>query len=184
MRRPSAKPEPLPVEQEPAAAPRPARLVNEQYFEELDQAFSTLSAPKMPVREPVAEPATDAIDWFSRPAPAEPPPVHHAAPAPAAVAAAPSARAESAPPAATFPPLADAFTALLAAEQVSPAAAVAPAWPAAGQSPDVVDEVTRRVLEQMSDRTIRETVAGIVSQVAERLVREEIERIKNSISKS
>jgi CheY-like chemotaxis protein len=184
----SAKPVPLPVEQEPAAAPRPARLVNEQYFEELDQAFSTLSAPKMPVREPVAEPATDAIDWFSRPAPAEPPPVHHAAPAPAAVAAAPSARAESAAPAATFPPLADAFTALLAAEQVSPAAAVAPAWPAAAQpaavNPDVVDEVTRRVLEQMSDRTIRETVAGIVSQVAERLVREEIERIKNSISKS
>jgi len=182
----SVKPEPvLPVEQEPVAAPRPARLVNEQYFEELDQAFSTLSAPKMPVREPVAEPATDAIDWFSRPAPApaEPPPVHHAAPAPAAVAAAPSARADSAPPAAVrFPPLADAFTALLAAEQVSPAAAVAPAWPAASQSPDVVDEVTRRVLEQMSDRTIRETVAGIVSQVAERLVREEIERIKNSLA--
>jgi hypothetical protein len=36
----------------------------------------------------------------------------------------------------------------------------------------------------MSDRTIRETVAGIVSQVAERLVREEIERIKNTISES
>ena len=182
----SVKLEPLPVVEEPAAAPRSARLVNEQYFEELDQAFSTLSSPKMPVREPVAEPAADAIDWFSRsaPAPAEPPPVQLAAPAPAAVAAAPSARAESAAPAATFPPLADAFTALLAAEQVSPAAAVAPAWPAAAQSPDVVDEVTRRVLEQLSDRTIRETVAGIVSQVAERLVREEIERIKNSISSS
>ena len=36
------------------------------------------------------------------------------------------------------------------------------------------------MLEQMSDRTVRETVAGIVSQVAERLVREEIERIKSS----
>jgi hypothetical protein len=38
------------------------------------------------------------------------------------------------------------------------------------------------VLEQMSDKTVREMVAGIVAQVAERLVREEIERIKSTIS--
>jgi hypothetical protein len=38
------------------------------------------------------------------------------------------------------------------------------------------------VLDQVSDRSVRETVTDIVSKVAERLVREEIERIKKNIS--
>ena len=42
-------------------------------------------------------------------------------------------------------------------------------------------DITRRVLEQLSDRVVRETVASLVSEVAERLVREEIERIKAPI---
>ena len=37
------------------------------------------------------------------------------------------------------------------------------------------------VLERLSDRVVRDTVAEIVSSIAERLVREEIERIKSSI---
>jgi len=37
------------------------------------------------------------------------------------------------------------------------------------------------VLEQLSDRVVRETVSDVVTEVAERLVREEIERIKSSI---
>jgi hypothetical protein len=171
-------------------AARPARL-NEQYFEELDQAFATLVAPKAPVRErPVDEPSTDAIDWFSRPAPAPldvaPPPPVQRTPPPASPGPAPQ-QAQAAVPVApvAFPALPDAFAALLAAEQASPAAATAPVWPAA-QAPaannDVVEDVTRRVLEQMSDKTVREMVAGIVAQVAERLVREEIERIKSTIS--
>ncbi len=45
----------------------------------------------------------------------------------------------------------------------------------------MVDEVTRRVLVQLSDRVVRETVAEIVSASAERLIREEIERIKREI---
>ena len=84
-----------------------------------------------------------------------------------------------------LPPLADAFAALLAAEQSAPAPSDAPAWPAgpatAAITPDLIDQVTRRVLEQLSDRVIRETVRAIVTEVAERLVREEIDRIKSSI---
>ncbi len=37
------------------------------------------------------------------------------------------------------------------------------------------------MLEQLSDRVVRETVRDVVTEVAERLVREEIERIKSSI---
>jgi CheY-like chemotaxis protein len=161
---------------EPASVPAVSpRLVNEEYFEELDQAFATLAgSSKMPTREAAAEAASKGeIDWFSRPAPQQP------APGPP-VAAAPS------PAVAEFPRLGDAFAALLAAEQTAPAAGAAPAWPAAAPASvaagDLVDEVTRRVLERMSDRVVRETVADLVSEVAERLVREEIERIKQRIS--
>ncbi len=85
----------------------------------------------------------------------------------------------------TLPPLADAFAALLAAEQSAPVSSGAPVWPA-GPAPaaipsDLVEQVTRRVLEQLSDRIVREAVRDVVTEVAERLVREEIERIKNSI---
>ena len=84
-----------------------------------------------------------------------------------------------------LPPLSDAFAALLAAEQPDPNSTDASAWPASARSEDaVVEQVTRRVLEQLSarsDRVVRETVADLVSTIAERLVREEIERIKASI---
>jgi hypothetical protein len=84
-----------------------------------------------------------------------------------------------------MPPLADAFAALLAAEQSAPAPSEAPAWPA-GLAPapttrDLVEQVTRSVLDHLSDRVVRETVRDVVTEVAERLVREEIERIKSSI---
>jgi CheY-like chemotaxis protein len=201
-RRPSAgmRAEPLASPELPAPAqPKTHRLANEEYFEELDQAFATLTAvPKSPARHRAAEDvSSEAIDWFSRPAPAP-----HDAPAPVAIVSPQPAPAAPTPPAATpppaapvapsqpapaaFPPLADAFAALLAAEQKSPAALAAPVWPAAAPPAiapsDLVDQVTRRVLEQMSERTVRETVADMVSQIAERLVREEIERIKKSIS--
>jgi hypothetical protein len=42
---------------------------------------------------------------------------------------------------------------------------------------DLVAEVSARVLLQLTDRVVRETVA----EIAERLIREEIERIKASI---
>ena len=84
---------------------------------------------------------------------------------------------------------------MLAAEQNEPLPANAPRWPgtpkrrrtAMARAPAVVatdvlvEDITRRVLDRLSDQVVRETVAEIVSTVAERLVREEIERIKASI---
>ena len=85
-----------------------------------------------------------------------------------------------------LPPLAEAFAALLAAEQTQPTPTGAPTWPTPPQpltidTADLVEQVTRRVLERLTDRVVRETVADIVSSIAERAVREEIERIKASI---
>ena len=81
--------------------------------------------------------------------------------------------------------MADAFGALLAAEQQAPVPMSAPHWPASPPeaiiSDDLVDKVARRVLDQLSDRVVRETVTGLVSTIAERLVREEIERLKSGI---
>jgi CheY-like chemotaxis protein len=77
------------------------------------------------------------------------------------------------------PALADAFAALLAAEQAlstRPAAANAPA--SAPVTDDVVEEAVRRVIARMSDQVVRETVL----QVAERMVRDEIDRLKKGAS--
>jgi CheY-like chemotaxis protein len=96
------------------------------------------------------------------------------------------ATASSAPPTPpTLPSIGDAFAALLAAEQTGGSPPAALQWPAprpvAAKTVDVVEEVTQRVLDRLSDRVVRETVSGIVSGVAERLVREEIDRIKASM---
>jgi hypothetical protein len=78
---------------------------------------------------------------------------------------------------AALPALADAFAALLAAEEEKSAHSRAPAAPAVVND-DIVEQVTRRVLAQFSDGVVRETVANLVAEIAERLIREEIERIK------
>jgi len=81
-----------------------------------------------------------------------------------------------------IPALADAFAALLAAEHAEPLPPSVPAWPASGPPSEVIaEQVARRVLEQLSDKVVRETVTSIVSEIAERLIREEIEKIKASI---
>jgi CheY-like chemotaxis protein len=100
--------------------------------------------------------------------------------------------------------LGDAFSALLAAEQGEPSAAALPASafsasalvsevahphlaPEAAPAPaaaapviseELLETVIRRVLEQMSDRLVRELVGPKVLDVAERLVREEIGRLR------
>lgn len=95
--------------------------------------------------------------------------------------------------------LGDAFSALLAAEQGEPSAAALPASafsasalvsevphphhpPAPAPQPVISEElletVIRKVLEQMSDRLVRELVGPKVLDVAERLVREEINRLR------
>ena len=87
---------------------------------------------------------------------------------------------------APLPALADAFAALLAAEQSDAWPAAAAFWPASPAQPaavtdELVEDVTRRVLERLSDTVVRDAVADIATKVAERLIREEIERIKASI---
>jgi CheY-like chemotaxis protein len=121
----------------------------------------------------VPEPAVPPVSW-------SPP----AAPTPSAPIALPK---PALPVATSFPPLAEAFAALLAAEQGAPPPSAAPAWPAAkagapaAVSKDLIEQVTTLVLERLSDRVVRETVGLMVSDVAERLIREEIERIKRNI---
>lgn len=74
----------------------------------------------------------------------------------------------------------DAFHALLAMEQGEPLPATAtqhaPASPAI--TDELVDEVTRRVIERLAPQTARDLVKQVVADVAERLIREEIARIK------
>jgi len=120
---------------------------------------------------PAAPPAPVAQD----PAP---PPVALPSPAPIPTPVQSQASTPSAPAAAApgppMPSLAEAFAALLSAEQSH---AIAPsALGASSMSDDVVDEVVHRVIARLGDQVVRETVLD----VAERLVREEIERIKGS----
>jgi CheY-like chemotaxis protein len=82
--------------------------------------------------------------------------------------------------------IADVFSALFAAEQgeaiVAPLRLPAP--PAAPAVTDeLVEEVTRRVIQRLAPGAAHEVVAKIVSDVAERLVREEIARIKSAAAK-
>jgi CheY-like chemotaxis protein len=90
----------------------------------------------------------------------------------------------------TLPPLADAFVALLAAEQSMPPSPIsARAWPSlqpmspgpAAVADEVVEAIARRVLDQLTDRVVREAVEEKVTAIAERLIREEIERLKASL---
>jgi hypothetical protein len=89
--------------------------------------------------------------------------------------------APAAPPADGGNVILDAFHALLAMEQGeprpavrSPVAAAAPA----GITDELVEEVTRRVLERLAPTAARDLVRQVVGEVAERLIREEISRIK------
>jgi CheY-like chemotaxis protein len=80
--------------------------------------------------------------------------------------------------------IADAFNALLAAEQGEPGAGPVRLGPSA-QPPvtdELVDEVTRRVLERLAPAAVTAVVSKIVSEVSEQLVREEIARIRNQRS--
>jgi CheY-like chemotaxis protein len=83
-----------------------------------------------------------------------------------------------------LPSLADAFAALLAAEQGDVSAAPV-AWPVNAPSMDTLaDQISRRVLDQISPRieaTVRGAVGELVTDLAERLIREEIDRIKSAI---
>ena len=155
--------------------------------------------------EPIAAP-DERLAPFEESAPVEPiaapddwpAPIEESAPVEpiaAVLQPAPAAAAEPAAPVLTLPlphppplpTLPDAFAALLAAEQGEGATPTGGLWPAAAPlapavvSDEMLEDVTRRVLERLSDTVVRDAVADIASKVAERLVREEIERIKASI---
>lgn len=162
----------------PGGEPEHASAETDQYFDRLDQAFANLSSP--PVAEPRSH-VTDATEFAARRSasldrdegrePARP------LRGPEPVSPLPSPSAPS--------PLADAFGALLAAEESAPPPDAPPSWPAAAaaaiNADALVEQISARVLERLTDRVVRETAAEIISQVAERLVLEEIERIKSRL---
>jgi len=82
--------------------------------------------------------------------------------------------------------IADVFNALFAMEQGESEAApirLAPSQPTAlGVTDELIDEVTRRVVQRLAPGAANDLVAKIVSEVAERLVREEIARIKSAVA--
>lgn len=109
---------------------------------------------------PIASSMMDAISGHSR----------NAEPAPAS------------PPADGGNVILDAFHALLAMEQGEPRPATvraqAPSTAPVTITDELVDEVTRRVLERLAPTAARDLVKQVVGEVAERLIREEIARIK------
>lgn len=159
-----------------ASQPPPADVVQSRRFNAMPgRAFEPAESRSVSTRpdrwEAPQSPAPNPVSYAAVPPPPPPPPISPPAPLP------------------TLPPLADAFAALLAAEQASPLRQAAPMWQTLPQSAgagtalsdDVIRQVAQRVIDQLTDRVIRETVAEKVSEVAERLIREEIERIKASI---
>ena len=162
-----------------AASPQSAQVARlDSYFDKLDAAFQVLG-DKAPAGPPPdlslsAEPAQPTE-------PERPPAGSGRSSVPATTAPAPPS---------TLPPIADAFAAILAAEQHEGMPALAPAWPTPPAAPsngrgplseDAIEEIARRVLDRLSVHVVRETVADVISGIAERLVREEIERIRSSV---
>lgn len=134
----------------------------DSYFDQIDQAFASLSRTPRPRPSEADEELVSADE------------------APAQMSDAPAARARPLH-------LNDAFAAMLDAEHTGASGTplmlgllASPAAPAIDVNA-LADLVARRVLEQLSDRAIRESVSQIVSHTAERLVREEIDRIKRNI---
>jgi CheY-like chemotaxis protein len=164
----------------PAAAGDAAPSVDD-YFERLDRAFAGLNAPLEP-RDPLKPSASRTHangHAAARTAPAAPePPAPPATEAPmSSPASSDSPHPESGTGEAAKSGLAGTFATLLAVEQGElPPSALTP--PAVGAEAELVDRIARRVVEQISDRAVREMAADIVSRTAERLVREEIDRIK------
>jgi CheY-like chemotaxis protein len=168
-------------------APESGAKSIDDYFDQLDAAFSSLAgkaAPAPEARVPVS------VDWFGlkpaastasdaqMPAPREFGALWGRTPQPASATAVPA-------PAVTPGTEAAGSNAQTGKTEFEPAPAIPATAPSAAApvttelviTDELVDRVSRRVLEQLTDSAVRETVATI----AERLIREEIERIKASI---
>lgn len=163
---------PAPFAAAVAAAPPRTGGTTDEYFDRLDAAFSVRETPA-PASFSPAPPAPDLVP----PPAATPAPERTVVSAAAGMSAtmnpaASTARPADAPAGTEAPTLAQAFAALLAAEQGKVPAPPPPSEQALRD--DVIEEVTRRVVERLTDRVARDVVAD----VAERVVREEIDRIK------
>ncbi|MCX6543605.1 MAG: response regulator [Acidobacteria bacterium] len=169
----TGQPNPAGVPASPPASPA-AEL--DDYFEKLDAAFATLQqAPHRsgrqglpPVPSGHSAGAFEEPQWLST------------------SVEQPLAAGTESRPVAHAPAIAQAFSALLAAEhgQAIPghdatAKSVSPLSPEDVHM--LVGRVTSEVLDRMSDRVVRDTVTDIVSRIAEKLVREEIDRVKATI---
>ncbi len=181
----------------------------DDYFDRLDAAFANMSggpgeAPRpvhqpevMPRGEgPVLESELDRFDSprapFEWPAP-EPPLAPLPPPAPVTPAPSPAPPSQAAPSPVTPPEpppaqagatIASAFSALLAAEQGEPGAlpvrfAFAPAPAPPVITDELVEEVTRRVVERLAPGAVRGVVTDVVKEMSEKLIREEIARLRS-----
>jgi CheY-like chemotaxis protein len=128
----------------------------EEYFAQLDAAFASLNTP-----------ATTSAQ--------------SSMPGGEASTTTPTTPAASASNASRTYSMGDAFSALLALEQGN-ASRNPEEWPTALTA--IVDEMARRVAEQVADRIVREVAPDIVTRVAERVVREEIDRLRQDIESS
>lgn len=165
--------EPPDGEPSPVVAAAPSGVSLDDYFDRLDAAFASLSHSETP----------DEIETASA---VGVPLASTGVPVPAAAPAAEPAGAARGVPAVSA---ADAFAAILAAEQS--AAGGQSVAGLIGQlvqvsaipSADVlIDALVTRVIERLGETPLRQAVAEQVAAVAERLVREEIERLKASVS--
>ena len=161
--------EPPPIELDPSRGFAPAAAPS-------PQASATQAAPSPHLATPAASAAQAAPSPQVSSAHAASAGHVPSAPQPPPASALPATGAAAVPlaPAAPLPSLAEAFAALLSAEQSQPVAPSAIA--AAPVSDDMVEEIVRRVIARMGDQAVRDTVVD----VAERLVRQEIERIRNA----
>jgi CheY-like chemotaxis protein len=189
------------AEAEPAAA-EPTRKESklDDYFQGLDAALAVLdskveSRPSMPSPElddfrasevPTLEKLLGSTPLRDTVGPSEPP--FAAAPIGSSMEGMSGQSRSAEPAAATIPPdggnvILDAFNALLAMEQGEPRLAARLQTSAAAPvavTDELVDEVTRRVIERLAPGAARDLVKQVVAEVAERLIREEIARIKTA----
>ena len=152
---------------EPEHAPGATAIAPQEHQEPPAAVAETPHAPIFETAAPPAPVADAPTPVAEVPAPSADVPVAQ----PGVMTAVPAAQPQV--PVHQIPTLADAFAVLLAAEKGE----VIPSWPA----DDIVEQVTKRILAQLSERIVRETVADVVNTVAERMIREEIERIKSAI---
>jgi CheY-like chemotaxis protein len=156
----------------PPAPDKAAADALEDYFDRLDAAFANIGAAQPPRPKLETDDLTAIVSDLQQIA-QEPPPQTGGDPL---TSWDPDIVADFGP--ARQPHLANAFAALLAAEEghAAPSAAVTLAPPPTAITDELVDQIVERVIARMGDESMRR----LVVDTAERLVREEIDRIKKT----